>query len=322
MDRGDRADFAGGAPALDVRRTNKHGGFGMLQRLFSLTDQLSLGHHRVRALLLAPAAAMLMGLGGCVAQQGYDQAMAENRSLKDQNQQLLADSQQARSEAEIERAQRQRAEAALASMEKQYGVLSSNLDQAMAGANSLNDRLGRIQLLDPATNNALQALADQYPDLITFDAQRGLLRFASDLTFDSGSDAVKAGAKESLVALAKILNSAPAARYEVHIVGHTDAQPISAGTAQRHATNMHLSCHRAISVRTELVGLGVPQSKLMAAGWGDQMPLVAAGPKGAAAQNRRVEIYLVPLGSTGEPGATEAGIDSGAAPVRQPEINK
>ena len=79
---------------IDETRNNKHGGFGMLHGLLS--------SHRVRALLLVPAAALLTGLGGCVAQQGYDQAMAENRSLKDQNQQLLADAQQARSEAEIQ----------------------------------------------------------------------------------------------------------------------------------------------------------------------------------------------------------------------------
>ncbi len=283
----------------------------MLQRLLSLTD------HRVRAALFATAAAALASVGGCVAQQPYDQVMAENRSLKDQNQQLQADAQQSRSEAAIERTQRQKAEAALASMQQKYGILNDQLDNMARSADGMNTRLGQIQFLDPTTNNALQALAEQYPNLITYDATRGMLRFASDLTFDSGSDAVKPTAKESLAALAKILNSTAAARYEVHIVGHTDAQPISGGTAPRHPTNMHLSCHRAISVRTELISLGVPQSKLMAAGWGDQMPIAANDAKGKSAANRRVEIFLVPLGGTSEAPATEA-----KAPAPQPEIMK
>jgi chemotaxis protein MotB len=285
----------------------------MLQRLLSLSP------HRVRAALFATAAAALASLGGCVAQQPYDQVMAENRSLKDQNQQLQSDAQQARSESEIERAQRQKAEAALAAMQAKYGVLNDQLDVAMKNANAMDGRFSQIQFLDPTTSNALQALADQYPNLIKYDATRGMLRFASDLTFDSGSDAVKPAAKESLAALAKILNSAPAARYEVQIVGHTDAQPISAGNQARHATNMHLSCHRAISVRTELSALGVPAGKMMAAGWGDQMPIAANDSKGRSPANRRVEIFLVPLnggGSESAPTQTEA-----VAP-EQPEIMK
>lgn len=293
----------------------------MLQRLFSLTRITA--SHRVRACLLGGTAAAVSVLGGCVAQQGYDQAVSENRSLKDQNQQLQADAQQARSEAEIERTQRQKAEGALASMEQRYGILNGKLDQAMSNASGMNDALARIQLLDPATTNALQALADQYPSLIKFDSSRGMLRFASDLTFDSGQDAVKPTAKESLVALAQILNSAPAANYEVHIVGHTDAQPISSATAARHPTNMHLSCARAIAVRSELLSLGVPQGKMMAAGWGDQRPIAPNDAKGRSAANRRVEVYLV--ASTGGDASAATGEASPvreAAPTRQPEINK
>jgi chemotaxis protein MotB len=283
----------------------------MLQRLLSLTD------HRVRAALFATAAAALASLGGCVAQQPYDQVMAENRSLKDQNQQLQADAQQSRSEAEIERAQRQKAEGSLVAMQNKYGILSGQLDTMAKGVGDMDGRLARIQFLDPTTSSALQALADEYPSLIKYDASRGMLRFSSDLTFDSGQDAVKPEAKESLAALAKILSSTTAARYEVHIVGHTDAQPISGGTAPRHATNMHLSCHRAISVRTELVNLGVPQNKLMAAGWGDQMPIAPNDAKGKSAQNRRVEIFLVPIGGT-----TETAPTTTSTPPPQPEIMK
>lgn len=285
----------------------------MLQRLLSLTD------HRVRAALFATAAAALASLGGCVAQQPYDQVMAENRSLKDQNQQLQADAQQARSESEIERAQRQKAEAALAAMQGKYGTLNDQLNDMSKNAMNMEGTLSRVQFLDPTTSSALQALADQYPDLIKYDASRGMLRFASDLTFDSGSDAVKPAAKESLVALAKILNSTTAAKYEVQIVGHTDAQPISSANQARHATNMHLSCHRAISVRTELISLGVPQSKMMAAGWGDQMPIEPNDAKGRSAKNRRVEIYLVPIGGSAESAPTAAPKQT---PAQQPEIMK
>lgn len=288
----------------------------MLQRLIALTD------HRARAGLLAVAAAAISSLTGCVGQQPYDQVMAENRSLKDQNLQLQAESQAARSETEIERAQRLKAEAALAGLQENYDSLGNRLNDISGNMNNFGDRLAGIQFLDPATHRALEDLANQYPDLITYDAERGMLRFSSDLTFDSGSDVVKPGARESLAALARILNSSAASQYEVHIVGHTDAQPISSATAQRHPTNMHLSCHRAVSVRSELVNLGIAPSKLMAAGWGDQRPIVPSGPKGNTPANRRVEIFLTAVGGASESTTTNAMPDREAPPTRQPEINK
>jgi chemotaxis protein MotB len=288
----------------------------MLQRLISLTD------HRVRVGLLGVAAAALSVLGGCVGQQPYDQVMAENRSLKDQNQQLQAESQAARSETEIERAQRLKAEAALASLQDGYTGLEGRLNNITGDMNKWGETVAGIQFLDPATDRALRELADQYPDLIKYDSARGMLRFASDLTFDSGQDVVKPAARESLAALARILNSSAASQYEIHVVGHTDAQPISPTTAQRHPTNMHLSCHRAVSVRSELVNLGVAPAKVMAAGWGDQQPAFASGPKGNTPGNRRVEIFLTAVNGSESSATTDATPDREAPPTRQPEINK
>ena len=58
-------------------------------------------------------------------------------------------------------------------------------------------------------------------------------------------DQLREGANETLAALANVLKGQDAARYELHIVGYTDSQAISSGTAQRHPTNTHLSVHRA-----------------------------------------------------------------------------
>ncbi|MCA9300137.1 MAG: OmpA family protein, partial [Phycisphaerales bacterium] len=88
---------------------------------------------------------------------------------------------------------------------------------------------------------------------------------------------------------------------------------------QRHPTNMHLSCHRAISVRRELIGMGVSSQKILAAGWGEMRPLVPNASNGNTPQNRRVEIYLrsgssfagAPMGST-----TSVGVDTEGAPAR------
>ncbi|TVS06616.1 MAG: OmpA family protein, partial [Phycisphaerales bacterium] len=139
----------------------------------------------------------------------------------------------------------------------------------------------------------------------SYDADRGMLRFASDLTFGSGSDALSDEAKRSIRQLAEVLKGA-GAQYDVDIVGHTDNVPIgNPATRERHPTNMHLSVHRAISVRNELRSAGVTAEKMRASGWGEHRPIVANNPSGGTVQNRRVEIYLTRGGWTG-PSATPA----------------
>ncbi len=256
------------------------------------------------------------GLGGCASQQNYDQLLDANRSLKERNEELLRQNQELNNENALLQKQRNANEAALSDLTKLNDTLKKQLADAGVDIDALGKRLAGLSLtpLDPETDRALTALAAQYPDLIKYDSTKGMLRFASDLTFSSGSDSVTESAKTSLAALAKILSSGAASAYEIMIMGHTDAQAISAATAQRHPTNIHLSAHRAIAVRKELTVLGVPGDKMMVAGWGEFRPAVPnSGPKGNTPQNRRVEIYLTR--ST----ATSMGETETTAPKAKPE---
>lgn len=201
-----------------------------------------------------------------------------------------------------------------ASLDQMGGRLGQS-DEAMGGALATNAELRgnllrlqeqyrqleeRMRNLDfgqvnPETDSALRALAAQHPDLIQYDSKRGMLRFASDLTFASGSAEVRADAANTLSQLARVLNNSTAAEYDIQIVGHTDSVPVSSGTAQRHPSNTHLSAHRAISVRDALANAGISRSRMQVAGWGEFRPAVANNPgRAGTAQNRRVEIFLVP----------------------------
>jgi chemotaxis protein MotB len=152
----------------------------------------------------------------------------------------------------------------------------------------------------------LDALAKAHSNVLSFDPQTGMLRFASDFTFALGSAEVSSEAQQTIRMLADILNSADGQGFEVRIVGHTDDVRISSGTAARHPTNMHLSAHRAISVRDALVAGGVAANRFQVAGYGEFRPVVANGPRGAA-ENRRVEIFLAPLATPMEvPAAASA----------------
>jgi chemotaxis protein MotB len=122
---------------------------------------------------------------------------------------------------------------------------------------------------------------------------------------------VKDGAKESLSALADVLNADEAAGYEIRIVGHTDSAVPSAATRQRHPSNMHLSVHRAIAVRNQLAGLGVPTDRMYAAGWGEHRPAVPNTPTGNTPENRRVEIFLTGTTAGSGGGMSGSGADAG-----------
>ncbi|MHC4977033.1 MAG: OmpA/MotB family protein [Planctomycetota bacterium] len=194
------------------------------------------------------------------------------------------------------RARLDTANTALADSKSLNDSLQSEIDQLRGDYMSLSDRLTNVSLaaMDPATDRALRDLAAQNPGLITYDSATASLRFASDLTFGSGSDQLTPQASDTLKRLAGVLTNVMG-RYEMRIVGHTDNVQPSAATQRRHPSNMHLSAHRAIAVFNTLRGSGITPTMMEVAGRGEFLPAVANRPgRAGTAANRRVEIFLVP----------------------------
>lgn len=276
-----------------------------------------------RAILAAMVGASLAGtLGGCVSRTEYDKLGTTRLSEAEQLRIAQRRVEDLEAELEAERGSRTRADAALAELRASYNQALADRDSAFARLADFDSRLGSVRLgdLDPATDAALRDLAARYPNVLSYDPDRGMLRFASDMTFDSGSDAVRAEARQSLQQLAEILKGV-AANYDLMVVGHTDSQRISAGTAQRHATNMHLSAHRAISVRTVLREAGINPERMCVQGWGEFRPAVANSANGNTPQNRRVEIYLAP-GTHSASASAEAAPDQEQPPARPFDTQK
>lgn len=265
--------------------------------------------------------------GGCATHQ-VDALQDENRALTEQNTRQATELRSLKGQLSLRDQSSSDTQRLIDQQRQQIAQLQDQLGIERDALDSFNERLAGVQLMgiDAETSRALVGLARQYPDLITYDAQRGMLRFASDLTFDSGSDNIKSGAQESLQALASILSSGSASSYEILILGHTDAEPIgNPATRQSHPTNMHLSCHRAISVRRQLVSLGVPPDRMMSAGWGEHRPMVPNSSTGNTPQNRRVEIYIRPIGTiAGAETSTTAGVgtERDVQPQQPRDFNK
>jgi len=144
----------------------------------------------------------------------------------------------------------------------------------------------------------LEDFARKQPDLVTYDASRGLVKFRSDLLFDKGSDTVAASAIEAVKSLCTIMNSEQGKNFDIIIAGHTDDIPIlKSDTRAKHPTNWHLSVHRAIAVLNIMESSNIASKRLSARGFGEFRPIAENKPnKGGNAQNRRVEIYIVAEG--------------------------
>ncbi len=243
----------------------------------------------------------LTGLTGCLNQSQYDRVRDAYASCEARNKELERERNEAQLALDQMRGSVGKGEGTLASLQRENAELRSQLDRAMKDYQGMQERIAGLQFgpLDQQTTNDLNDLAQKYSNLIAFDAQRGMLRIASDLTFDSGSAAVKSQAQTALRELATVLNSGSAAQYDVVVEGHTDSQRIAnPTTVKEHKTNRGLSAHRAIAVTNELEASGVTPQRLLAAGWGEWHPAVPNNGNGNTPQNRRVEIYLAKLSST------------------------
>lgn len=284
----------------------------------------------------ARLAAMVVGIGAGLASLGGCSSNADlvetNRTLTERIEQLIVENKRLKGELET-------AQAEIAALRNSNADLVALRDQLMAENSMLRDQLKRFDsdlaslkfsALDPTTDAALRELAAQYPDLLEYDSARGMIRFKSDLTFASGSDEVSDAGRRSIDALARILVTPAASSYDVRVVGHTDSQRMSAGTAAKHRTNWHLSTHRAISVGKELVTMGVVQTRVEAAGRGEFDPLVPNTGNGNTPQNRRVEVFLTRGVNKQNPGAAitpppspeQGGNNFPASGGRREEINK
>jgi len=262
-------------------------------------------------------------LVGCVPQARYDELMTAFRSTEQQLLACQSELENCRSNENAMRTQLARAGDDLRMLEGYRDGQRGDIDRLIADYEALLRQLDELKIgpLPQQVESALAALAAQYPDLMTFDARRGMLRFAADFTFDLGEATLRPNATELIRRLAPVLNGAEARNLEVKVIGHTDTVPIRRqATLAKHPTNVHLSAHRAISVRDALVAAGVSANRFQVAGYGEFRPMVPNGPQGAA-QNRRVEVFLTPMTESAPMGvapAPAAARPAQPAPPRQP----
>lgn len=120
---------------------------------------------------------------------------------------------------------------------------------------------------------------------VTRNGDHIILNMPGNITFDSDAYAVNASFKPVLNSVSKVLKEYKSTMIQVG--GHTDS------TGQE-KYNMLLSQQRAQSVANVLAGYGVEQVRLDIVGFGPSAPIASNATPAGRAQNRRVELIMIP----------------------------
>lgn len=261
--------------------------------------------------LFAPTLALLFL--GCVPQSTFDALRAENDET---SQQLSARNQQVRdADVKLEALTTRRTEleasladekekiddanlriarlmAEMASASKDKNTLQASIEEMTVAISDLEKRRAAAE----ARVAEFKSLLAKFKALIAAGKLkvrivdgRMVVVLATDILFGSGSATLSKDGKVALAEVAQVLTSIPKRNFQVE--GHTDDVPIA--TAQ-YPSNWELAAARAINVLKAMVEAGLPRGRVSAASFGDARPAMANESAGGKAQNRRIEIIIVP----------------------------
>lgn len=129
---------------------------------------------------------------------------------------------------------------------------------------------------------------------ITQAVDRLSVNMVEKILFDSGKAEIKPQGLKVLKRVGDILKGIP--DKQIRVEGHTDNVRIGAKIREKYPTNWELSTARATNVVRYLQDkVGVDKKVLSAAGFSDSRPVAANETEEGKAQNRRIEIVLLPL---------------------------
>jgi chemotaxis protein MotB len=250
---------------------------------------------------------------GCYSQKEYDALKAErdaiDTNLTDKNKALaeadakvqkmtarnadlaaqLSDAQQTVKDLNA-RIDKLRSDIAAASKDKT--ILQSNIDEMTRALAALEKRRAEAEARINEFKNLLarfRALIDAGKLKVKIVDGRMVVVLATDILFGSGSASLSKDGKLAIGEVAQVLATIPNRTFQVE--GHTDNVPINSA---QYPSNWELAAARAITVLKSMVEAGLLSDRISAASFGDTRPLTPNDSKESKAQNRRIEIIIVP----------------------------
>lgn len=277
---------------------------------------------------------LTLTLVGCVSQEKYNALKLDRDQLAErlgqsegQLQSLQAERDAYKNQLNSVLAGGSNQQALVANLTQQLGNLQSQYDALNRQYEDALGKMGTAVALPQPVTDALNQFARENPDLVDFDSARGIVKFKSDITFSSGSAELTPRAIDALTRFSSILNSPAASGYELQVAGHTDNTRVLREETRKagHKDNWYLSAHRAISVSEALQKDGVNPARLAVMGYADQHPIADNNTTAGKAQNRRVEVLILPTQVRGSSFAHQTSsprTPSRRQRVAQPELNK
>lgn len=176
------------------------------------------------------------------------------------------------------------------------GAAAGALVGAAIGATESRDKAAIGALVGAAVGGAIGDALDRQARALEADIGNDQVKIVNtgselvvtmpqDILFAVNSAALQPTLQSDLGALARNLLDYPDTT--VQVIGHTD----NTGSA---AFNQDLSQRRASAVSSVLLQNGVPSSRVVAFGRGEDQPVASNLDEAGRAQNRRVEIIITP----------------------------
>ncbi|MEO1043291.1 MAG: peptidoglycan -binding protein [Pseudomonadota bacterium] len=254
-------------------------------RIGTLEDEIAAGEERIAALTLA-----LSSAESAVAASAEE--LEAEKALSDEQKSEIAT-----------------LNAQLAALRKQLASLQEALEAAeakdleqQAQIENLSQRLNaalarKVQELAEVRSRFFEALREALGDRDDIRVVGDRFVFESDILFGSCSATISPQGQLELDKLADVLNDIRGdipseIAWVLRVDGHADQEPLGPGCRAQFSSNWHLSAERAISVVQYLASRGVPENRLVAAGFGEFQPLVQGRDPISLATNRRIEFKL------------------------------
>ncbi len=187
----------------------------------------------------------------------------------------------------------------LAALEETLGTSEQKDKEAQARISDLGARLNlalaqRVQELTRYRSDFFGRLRNVLASRPEFRIVGDRFVIQSEILFDAGQASLNTGGLPELDKLANALIEVareipPDIAWVLRVDGHTDARPIR---SVQFPSNWELSAARSIAVVRYLATRGIPETRLLAAGFGEFQPLEAGDSDDVLRRNRRIELKL------------------------------
>lgn len=185
-------------------------------------------------------------------------------------------------------------------LEDQYTAAQQQVTEQQARIAKLEADLAKSQALAQNAAEKLQELRREFQPLVdrgvlevTVDEGRIVIGMAADVLFPSGSAELSADGQATVREVARLL--AKRTDREFQVEGHTDSDPIR---SDAFPSNWHLGAARAINVVQVMIDAGMKPDQISAATFAATRPVASNDDKAGKAENRRIEVVLLPDLST------------------------